>query len=247
MNIAFPAFFLLALVLPGFIFLSSFSRSENTKLDHRAFDSSSASALFIAAFLNAVWVYLASSFGKPVDFELIIKLITGAKLSDTDTSQLASSVPEVWQYFVSIFFSSWLLGNLFQVAVTYLFPYKDSFFAFDTPWYYELKGFLSKEKDAQLIELSCLCDNKDGSYLYYGILVDFYLDTNGQLDRLVLSNVYRRKMSDDDEDSNGAGHAKPKEFDQRYYKVRGDRLILKYNEISNINIEYSYFYEVKEE
>lgn len=246
MNIAFPAFFLLVLVLPGFIFLGSYSRSENTRLDNRAFDSSSASALFIAAFLHAIWIFLASSFGKPVDFELAIKLMTGTKLSETDTLLLASNMLWIWQYFLSIFFASWFLGNAFQKTVTYFFPYKDSFLSFDTPWYYELKGFLSKEKDAQLIELSCLCDNKDGSYLYYGILEDFYLDNNGQLDRLVLSNVYRRKLSADDEDSHGTEGTKPKESDHRYYKVRGDRLILKYTDISNINIEYSYFYLIKD-
>lgn len=246
MNIAFPAFFLLLLVLPGFIFLSSYSRSENTRLDHRAFDSSSANALVIAALLHVIWVYIASSLDKPVDFELATKLMTGVKLSETDTALIASSILWVWLYFLSIFLTSWILGNIFQKFVTTFFPYKDSFFAFDTPWYYELKGFLSKEKDAQLIELSCLCDNKDGSYLYYGILEDFYLDRDGQLDRLVLSNVYRRKLSDDNEDTKGANDAKPKETDHRYYKVRGDRLILKYTDISNINIEYSYFYEVRE-
>lgn len=241
MNIAFPAFFLLVLILPGFVFLSSYSHAENTKLDHRAFDSSSASALFIAGILHLLWSTLASLLGYPINFELCTKLLTGLKLTTAEITLLSANMLTIANYFISVFLFAWLSGVFTRKAVIKLFPYKDSILAFDTPWYYELKGFISREKDAQLIELSCLCDNQDGSYLYYGILEDFYLDNQGQLDRLVLSNVYRRKLSQDNETST-EDRIKPIEQDERYYKVRGDRFMLKYSEVSNINIEYSYIY-----
>lgn len=242
MNIAFPAFFLLALILPGFIFLSAFSRSENTKLDHRAFDSSSASALFISSIIHSIWMLLSQCLADPVDLELVIKLLTGAKLSKSEYEQLAHSAPLIAQYFFSAYLFSWFSGRIFQSAVMKFSPYKDSRFSFDTPWYYELKGFLSKEQDAQLLELSCLCESQEGSYLYYGILEDFYLDNDGQLDRVVLSSAYRRKLSDDDKNTNGEKAITPKAEDKRYYRVRGDRLMLKYSNMANLNIEYTYFY-----
>lgn len=133
-------------------------------------------------------------------------------------------------------------------------PYKSSCLAFDTPWYYELKGKISGEKDAQIIKLSCLQDLKDGSYLYYGILEDFYLDKNGQLDRIILSDVYRRKIDKDKiESTTKIVDENAKDFTSinneneqkdRLYQIEGDRLILKYNNLANINIEYLYVTEV---
>lgn len=70
--------------------------------------------------------------------------------------------------------------------------------AFDTPWYYELKGKLSETKDAQIIKISCLVESNNVSLLYYGILEDFHLDIDGQLNRIVLSDVLRRPLDADD-------------------------------------------------
>jgi len=234
MNIAFPAFFLLALILPGFIFTNAYERTENTTLDKKPFEASSASALMCALFLQLIHASVVHFTIKEIDFELCIKILTGVKLTQSDIESLSPDLGFIGSYFVCLYIASYILGKLLQKIVFCLNPYKSSPLAFDTPWYYELKGKLSSESDAQIIKVSCLLDTKDGSYLYYGYLDDFYLDKDGQLDRIVLFDVYRRDIRNDDH-----GDADT----NRYYQIKGERLILKYSQVINLNIEYLYIYE----
>lgn len=234
MNIAFPAFFLLALILPGFIFTSAYERTENITLDKKPFEASSASALVCALFLQLIYASIVNFFIKEIDFSLCIKLLTSGKLNQSDIDSLTPDVGFIGAYFTCLYLSSYIVGKILQKIVFWLNPYKCSPLAFDTPWYYELKGKLSSESDAQIIKVSCLLDTKEGSYLYYGYLDDFYLDQDGQLDRIVLFDVYRRDIKNDD---NGDANT------TRYYQIKGERLILKYSQIINMNIEYLYIYE----
>ncbi|MCG9754240.1 hypothetical protein L1D40_03250 [Shewanella insulae] len=234
MNIAFPAFFLLALILPGFIFTNAYERTENTTLDKKPFEASSASALMCALFLQLIYASFVHLVVKEIDFALCIKILTGVKLTQSDVESLSPDVGFIGSYFVCLYLASYIMGKLLQKIIFCLNPYKSSMLAFDTPWYYELKGKLSSESDAQIIKVSCLSDTKDGSYLYYGYLDDFYLDKDGQLDRIVLFDVYRRDIRNDDNCDTDT---------DRYYQIKGERLILKYSQIINLNIEYLYIYE----
>ncbi|MCK8123867.1 hypothetical protein MTF66_02575 [Pseudoalteromonas sp. 2CM39R] len=237
MNIAFPAFFILLLIIPGFIFQNSYEKIENTNIEKKPFDVSSSLAFFYALILHCFLIYvLVPLSGSGVNFELCIKLLTSSKtLSDTDLEVINRSIPRVLLYFASSFILAYLFGKLVQWGVFKLNPYKSSKFSFDTPWYYELKGKLSDTQDAQIIKLSCLVESKNTAFLYYGLLEDFYLDSNGQLDRVVLSDAMRRPIESDD----GSQSSSP----QRFYEIKGDRLMLKYEDIKNINIEYLYITE----
>lgn|GEM_PF-1541073 len=241
MNIAFPAFFLLALVLTGFIFLNAFERRENTNLEKIPFSSASARALVSSGIIHLILLSIVHQFILPVDFSVSIKLITGAKLTDSDISGLQVDVVNIVFYFLSTYIVAYILGKFLQIAVLKFSPYKSSKFAFDTPWYYELKGKLSEEADAEIIKISCLVNSGECAYLYYGYLQDFYLDDSGQLDRLVLSDVYRRNIQDDEDLP--IGKIAGDQQDQRFYQIKGDRLVLKYDKVVNLNIEYLYMYE----
>ncbi|MBB1300993.1 hypothetical protein H5183_06560 [Pseudoalteromonas sp. SR44-8] len=241
MNIAFPAFFILILIIPGFIFQNSYEKVENTSIEKKPFDVSSSLAFFYALILHCFLIYvLVPLSGSEVNFELCIKLLTGSKtLSETELGVINRSIPRVLIYFALSFLLAYIFGKFVQWGIFKLNPYKSSKLSFDTPWYYELKGKLSDTQDAQIIKLSCLVESKNTAFLYYGLLEDFYLDSNGQLDRVVLVDAMRRpiesdEMSTDDLQNSGS---------QRFYEIKGDRLILKYEDIKNINIEYLYITE----
>ncbi len=235
MNIAFPAFLILLLILPGFIFLSAHERKENTAIERKPFDVSSAIALFFALLIHLILSGLFSFFGLTPDYSLPLKLALGLKTLTYDLESIEDHALAVTLYFLLSFSLPYLLGKFTQWVRFSLNPYKDSRFSFDTPWYYELKGKLSDVHDAQIIQLTCLQDLSEGTYLYYGVLEDFYLDREGQLDRVVLSDVFRRKLASDD-------GGQP-ESQNRFYGIKGDRLVLKYADIRNINIEYLYITE----
>lgn len=238
MNLAFPAFFLLVLIIPGFIFLTSYEKIENTTIEKKPFDVSSSLAFFYALIIHALLISVSLKLlGKTIDYDICVKLLTGSKsLPEKDLNTIRSSISSIVLYFATSFLVAFMLGKVFQKIIFILNPYKSSKFAFDTPWYYELKGKLSETQDAQLIKLSCLVDSKSTSFLYYGILEDFYLDSSGQLDRIVLSGSSRRTIDKDE--------PVPQSNEKsRFYDIKGDRLILKYEDIKNINIEYLYITE----
>lgn len=251
MNIALPALLILCFLLSGYIYISALDRAENTTLDRKPFEASSAGAVFTALLYNSIFIFMVNLF-IPVDFNLCVKIITGTKLDDRDVITITSSVHNIAAFFITNYALAHILGKISQRILFNCNPYKSSSLAFDTPWYYELKGKLSTEKDAQIIKLSCLQDLKGGSYLYYGILEDFYLDKHGQLERIVLSDVSRRVIENDDVELISLdaclNEAKNKSTpESRFYEVKGDRFILKYQNLSNINIEYLYLTEVTDE
>lgn len=237
MNIALSAFLLLALIIPGFIFLNAYDRKENTAIERKPFDVSSAMALFFSILIHLLLITVASWLGYAVNYELVIKLLTGSSLSQAGIEELVDSVPLITFYFLSAYSAPFFLGKGAQAAMFRMNPYKNSAFSFDTPWYYELKGKLSQTNNAQIIKLSCLQDLQDGSYLYYGYLEDFYLTRDGQLDRLILSDVLRRRIDRDQEHDQQSQAS-------RFYAIKGERVVLKYEEIKNINIEYIYLTKI---
>ena len=238
MNIAFPAFFILVLIIPGFIFQNSYEKVENTSIEKKPFDVSSSLAFFYALILHTFLIYiLVPLLGNEINYEICLKLLTGSKsVSASDLEIVSASIPKIILYFSSSFLLAYILGKIFQKLIFHFNPYKSSRYAFDTPWYYELTGKLSETQDAELIKLSCLVESKNVSFLYYGVLEDFYLDSSGQLDRVVLSDAMRRPIESDKSSSTASPTT-------RFYEIKGDRLILKYEDINNINIEYLYIIE----
>lgn len=103
------------------------------------------------------------------------------------------------------------------------------------PWYYLLTGADFKAgEEPDLIFVSAIVELGKDAVLYLGVLDEFYVDADGQLDRLVLQNVARRPIGAD---------KKPTERDadlteNRFYDVDGDSFVLRYSEAITLNIQY---------
>ena len=73
MNIAFPAFFILVLIIPGFIFQNSYEKVENTSIEKKPFDVSSSLAFFYALILHIFLIYLlVPLFGNEINYEILL-------------------------------------------------------------------------------------------------------------------------------------------------------------------------------
>ncbi len=233
MNIALPAFILLLFVVPGYLFLSAFERKENTRFEAKPFDVFSAQALVAALILHCVAVALLFYFvTSKISLDLLLKLLLTYKLSKSDLAILHNKILYILTYFGALSLAAFFFGKIAQKMRFWLNPYKDSRFSYNTPWYYELKGKLSTAESAEFTKISCMLQSGGSTYLYYGILEDFYLTQNGELDRLVMSEVVRRPLHDDETPENSGA--------DRFYSIKGDRLIIKYSEIQSLNIEYLY-------
>ncbi|HGB5919735.1 TPA: hypothetical protein ACIVVC_004922, partial [Salmonella enterica subsp. enterica serovar Thompson] len=54
MNLAFQAFFILFLMLPGFLYIKRYDKKENTTLESKGLDATSAQSVFATLILHTV-------------------------------------------------------------------------------------------------------------------------------------------------------------------------------------------------
>ena len=122
MNIAFPAFFILILIIPGFIFQNSYEKVENTTIDKKTFDVSSSLAFFYALLIHALLISLLSLFTSiNINYEISLKLLTGSKsIPDADLSAIAANVPQIFWYFSSAYVFAFIAGKVFQKIIFHL-------------------------------------------------------------------------------------------------------------------------------
>ncbi|MCG7931725.1 MAG: hypothetical protein N0C88_09685 [Candidatus Thiodiazotropha lotti] len=243
MNVAFPALLTFLLILPGFIFRGAFTRSERTQLDNRPFTSETVKSLILAIFLHALWLKLTNLITPiSIDYQVFLTLFTAARgdLLELAIDRSAVHMPGFITYLMSIYIGSYLFGLIAQKLVIKLkldrHPLLSDFFRFDTPWFYLLKGFNDEGDEADFVKLAVTVKQVEATYLYYGILEDFYLTDSGNLDRIILSSVVRRQLIADEtpieEQAEQPGEA------LRFYEISGDRLVFKYKDITSLNIEY---------
>jgi hypothetical protein len=243
-NIAFPALLTFLLILPGYIFRGAFTRSERTQLDNRPFTSETVKSLIISIFLHSFWIQLAKLIAPiSIDYHVFLTLFTAARgdLLELAINKSANYIPAFIIYLMTIYIFSYLLGLSAQKMVI---KYKldrhqilSELFRFDTPWFYLLKGYNDEGDEADFVKLAVTVQQVEATYLYYGILEDFFLTESGNLDRIVLSSVVRRQLTADDAILIDDKASRSVE-DARFYEISGDRLVLKYNDITSLNIEY---------
>lgn len=80
---------------------------------------------------------------------------------------------------------------------------------------------------------------KEAFYLYRGALKAWFFDRRGNLERIFLKEVLRRKLGEDCPSSVPYSPPQPG-VDERYYSVEGSHLVLRYSEIKTLNVEYLY-------
>jgi hypothetical protein len=170
----------------------------------------------------------------------------------TAVQSLASSPIRVLAYFSGLCLYAYLIGFLLHGLVRSL-KWDRTFrlLRFDNEWHYLLRGeildFSDKEfearagtsragltsRDRAFTMVAAVVEMKDASFLYKGVLIAFYYDEAGRLDRMLIEETQRRKLTADNKAEN-AGEAPA----ERYYSIRGHYLVLRLTEIKTLNIDY---------
>lgn len=242
MNIALPALIVFLLLLPGFLFRYSYKRTEKTLLDFKPFGEATLKSIFAAFILDAVWGWVIPPvFGFKVDFAILLALLSGSGQADAFSKALSQASKYGWPtycFFLSLFVFSWGAGRIARAVIEECaWDRKGRRFSnalrFDTPWFYLFKGY-DEEKTPDGVYVAALVDIDGGPYLYAGVLSEYFFTESGELDRLVLSAVVRRKLSNDRSDEG----ATQSPSNDRFYSISGDYFVLKYSEINTLNIRY---------
>lgn len=237
MNIAFPAFLLFLLLVPGFIFRATFRSLEGARLDAGPFAASSIKIVLCAFTLDLfVWGLVEWITPYTVQWDALLGLLaSGEKSTESHKAiRLVAARPFVHVgYFIAVYAMAAGSGWALRVLCTrYKWDQREKFLApllrLGNEWYYLFKGY-DEAKGPDVIVISAIV-NLDEPYLYRGVLEAFYFAEDGALDRLVLSATSRRKIS---QDKHHPGANNP-----AFYPIEGDFFILRYAETTTLNVFY---------
>jgi hypothetical protein len=243
MNVALPALIIFLLLLPGFTFRTRLKRAERTSLDYSPFGQVAAEAILWALIAHLVWLLLSYLlFGNYLDAGVLLKLLSSDPTGQAKaTDAVGDKFGSIAVYFVTLFFASYSIPNGARQLISKYRLDRDAYrlssiFRFhQAPWYYLLTGADFEEKDEpDLIVVSAIVDVAGEAMLYTGVLDEFFVNSEGGLDRIVLQEVMRRPIASDKE------AAKVGEWRDasRFYPIEGDYFVLRYSEAITLNVQY---------
>lgn len=244
MNLALPAILIFVVVLPGFLFRSRLKLAEQTSLDYSPFGRVVIEACLWAIVLHTVWLAGSSIlFDATLATEAVLGLLSSSPpLQATAVDEVRGSAGRVAAYFASLYAFAFVIPTVTREAISHWrldragARFSRVFRFHDAPWYYLLTSADFEPGDEpDHIVLAAVLDVATSPILYVGILVDFFFDPQGQLDRLVLANVVRRPLSRDrpiDDDAIADDET------SRFYAVEGDYFVIRYAEVITLNVHY---------
>lgn len=241
MNIALPAVIVFVLLLPGFIARSRIKRVERLTLDYSPFGQVVTEAVLWAIGLHLLWIglahlLLAGEFRPEIALELFS---TEPATQTRALDAVARQAGALTAYFVSLLVFSYLGPLGFRAWVSHRRLDRAGaplagLLRFDgAPWYYLLSGAdFAAEDVPDFVSVSAIVDVAGQPYLYMGLLEDYFLNPDGDLDRVILQQVMRRPLSRDK-----AAGSSDRDL-SRFYPIDGDYFVLRYREAITLNVEY---------
>jgi hypothetical protein len=192
--------------------------------------------------LHLLWLY-GSDLLFEHDFEpvVLMKLLSSAPPLQADaTEAVGRQFDWIAAYFATLISVSFALPKLIRRVISRYrldradAPFSAIFRFHQAPWYYLLTGAdFASDAAPDFIVVSAIVEVGKEAVLYPGVLDEFYVDAEGQLDRMVLQDVSRRPIS---ADKSGAADASA--AGTRFYAVDGDSFVLRYSEATTLNIQY---------
>jgi hypothetical protein len=257
MNVALPAIIVFFLLLPGFIFRSGLKRAERQSLDYSPFGQVVAEGVLWSCALHAAWL-AAAYYGADLrlDTRVIMDLLSASPTAQSEgIKMVAERDVRIGTYFVSLLVFSFAVPPASRlVVVRFRLDSRDSpvrsIFRLDgAPWYYVLTGAdFPKNEVPDLIYATAIVDAAGTPMLYRGVVDDFHVSQDGELDRLILQNTTRRPLASDKPSprtptlweslKSGLGWAQEAPLPERFYPIDGDLFVLRYAETVTLNIQY---------
>ncbi|CAJ2826876.1 DUF6338 family protein [Burkholderia pseudomallei] len=248
MNVAFPAILIFLLLSPGIIFHSHYQPREVRAADMSPFGQTVIYVVLWGAVFDAIVMAIAvRCLGYEFHLGQLVRLLVDGRLANGDPGltalfgRLDDHPGEPLWFFLWANAIALVTALLWRAMVHYFrldhpwFPLYEKVRG-DAPWNYLFRGIDVTTSKPDAIVVAALVTLKDTTLLYTGLLVDYELTANGDLDRIMIANAARRRLNDDAKGSD-ADRMSPSNI-ERFYPIEGDCLVLRSSEITTLNIKY---------
>lgn len=267
MNFLFGALLLIILLFPGVMFRVAYL---SVPFSSKSFKSSFLEELLfslVPAFIIQIIGYLIteSTLGNVDENGLFLMLINNEQTVGHALG--LKSIGLFALYMVSTTAIAYWLGTLLRIlSKRYGWHLRFPFLRLYNEWQLYFEGITldkpdipGSSDDIQEVWIDVVVENKNDGYIYSGLLDGYIVDKDDKLDRVYLSFVRRRKLSDDRVEATSAplpddldtveystegavaedsDHSITHDLDKRYYLMPGDYFMIPGAAIKNINIIY---------
>ena len=255
-NIAFTSLVLLVLAFPGYIFLASYFSNEFTQqVLVKSWTDDLAKAILFSLPLHAVGVLIVECLQHhqiihhTLDYEIAFRMLAGEFSGGGEdyTHRFSAILGRLHDnslylliYYGVILLTAWGLGHvcryvIWEYALDVRFP---TVFGFRSKWLYTIMGRGQLEgvtPSDTMVWVDALTDEPTDmpgkTRIYRGVVAGFSTDEKGALRDLLLTRARRSKFKKDE--------GRSPEYEFAWQSITpGDYLLLKYDEIKNLNITY---------
>jgi hypothetical protein len=239
MNLLFASVLLFIIFSPGIIFRWSYF---SPPFSRRTIQSTIFQDIFWAIipglFINFVCLALIKKY---YNIEIDFKTLGFLLLPNNDSTLLQNSFDKIQvnqgniiKYLITTIAISSILGYSLKWAVRILkLDRKFQLFRFSNKWHYLLSGEIldfpgipDKFSNITVKGIDVLCQIGNKEIIYLGELIYYHIDSNGELDSIILRYPFRRDLDNDDNDP------------EKFYEIPCRFLIVPAKTILNINIRY---------
>lgn len=253
MNIAFPALAVLLLLLPGVLLSYSYRRGffRRSPITLGPIRDEIGRGIVLALFIHPLALGLVSTV---VGWQPDTMVLTSLFVGDANLDRASIEVLGGLWYLVSVNVGALLVGSLTHWIVrSNHLDLRYDVLRFDNEWHYlfsgearvfdvdqaertvpSIKAYLKRE--FEFVFVSVVVTVGGQSVLYWGALSDYFFDASGQLDRIVLKDAQRRPLRA--EADNASSGAPTPIQDDRFYPIRGSFLVIRYENVQTLNIEF---------
>lgn len=249
MNLLLSSILIFIFLSPGLIFRFSYLQGTYAKINFRisAIDEIFWAVIPAVLFQLLSFLFITHILDYPIRLHLIYNLLAGFRIEGNEFDELQAGILPFLIHFLALIALSILCGRMLRFTIRKLkLDARYKFFRLNNEWYYlfsgeilDFPGVPGSSENIEIIQVDLIANTIEGSVIYSGILQDYYLSKDNGLDRIYLSQVYRRKLKDDlisDSDNEPT-----RQLDVRYYKMPGELFVIGYDKIINLNITYHRF------
>lgn len=267
MNLAFPALFVLLLLLPGILLSYSYRRGffRRSPITLGPIKDEIGRGIVLAIFLHAGGLYVSwLSIGWVPQTDVFLAVFAG--VGEVDPKVAAEEFTVGLWYLVVTNGVAFVVGLLGHGIVRYWeLDLKRERLRFNNEWHYLFSGEARKfptERKASVdfVFISVVVEQGEDSILYWGLLSYYFFDRTGALDKIVLTDAQRRFLSTEsdrgsnpsdseksdpssDKESNSSDDSETEDValplsSDRYYSIRGEYFIIEYEGVQTLNVEY---------